>query len=150
MAANNMMMLIGRVGRDPETRYFENGRAVSKFSLAVKRPVKDKQGEDITDWFQVDVWGKQAELASELVRKGTLLSVAGACHIEEWTDKDGARQKAVKVSAEHFQLLESRSVTEGRGETGDKAPAMAGSRSSSRPGEEPGTEVLGEDDIPPF
>jgi single-strand DNA-binding protein len=148
MAANNVVMLIGRVGRDPETRYFETGKAVSKFSLAVSRPGKDKQGNEITDWFQVDVWGKQAELASELVRKGTLLSVVGACHVEEWTDKDGARQKTVKISADHFQLLESRAVSEGR-EHAERSPALAGAR-PGRTAEEPGTEVLGEDDIPPF
>jgi single-strand DNA-binding protein len=145
MAANNVVMLIGRVGRDPETRYFETGRAVSKFSLAVTRPIKDKQGNETTDWFQVDVWGKQAELASELIRKGTLLSVVGACHVEEWTDKDGAKQRTVKVSAEHFQLLESRAVSESRSEAAERAPAMAGAHKG-----DPDTEVLGADDIPPF
>jgi single-strand DNA-binding protein len=147
MAANNMVMLIGRVGRDPETRYFENGRAVSKFSLAVTRPGKDKQGQEITDWFQVDVWGKQAELAGELIRKGALISVVGACHVEEWTDKDGAKQKSVKVAADHFQMLESKAVSDSRHEAGDRAPALAGTR---RGADEPGTEVLGDDDIPPF
>lgn len=145
MAANNVVMLIGRVGRDPETRYFETGKAVSRFSLAVNRPVKDKQGNEITDWFQVDVWGKQAELASELVRKGTLLSVVGACHLEDWTDKDGTKQRSVKIAADGFQLLESRSVAESRGD-GERPTALTGAR--SRPAAD--TETLGEDDIPPF
>lgn len=104
MSANNTIVLIGRVGRDPETRTIASGKSVSKFSLAVNRPGKDQPA----DWFQVEVWGKQAELAAELIRKGQLISVAGACHIDEWTDKDGSKQRAVKVAADGFQLLERR------------------------------------------
>lgn len=115
MAANNMIMVIGRVGRDPEVRTISSGRSVAKFSVAVNRPVKDKQGNSITDWFNVDLWGRQAELAGELVRKGTLLSVVGACQIDEYTDRDGNRQKMVKIAAESFQLLESKGAEGGRG-----------------------------------
>ncbi len=146
MAANNMLMVIGRVGKDPETRYFENGRAVSKFSVAVNRPVKDKEGHEVTDWFSVDIWGKQAELASELIRKGMLVSVAGACHIDEWTDQAGLKQKMVKVAAESFQLLESRAVSEGR-VANERVPAVAGARSAAA---DDGGDLIHEDDIPPF
>ncbi|MBC7541620.1 MAG: single-stranded DNA-binding protein [Candidatus Sericytochromatia bacterium] len=148
MAANNTLMIIGRVGKDPETRYFENGRAVSKFSLAVNRPVKDKQGNEMTDWFSVDIWGKQAELASELIRKGMLISVSGACHVDEWTDPQGVKQKMVKVAADSFQLLESRAVSESR-DAGERVPALAGSRSTV-PNDELGGDLIHEDDIPPF
>ena len=147
MAANNQIMVIGRVGRDPETRYFETGRAVSRFSLAVNRPGKDKQGNETTDWFNVDVWGKQAELASELIRKGTLLSVSGACHIDEWTDQSGARQKMVKIAADSFQLLESRAVAEER-HAQERQAVPAGGRARPEPAES--GPPLSEDDIPPF
>jgi single-strand DNA-binding protein len=108
MAANNTIMVIGRVGKDPETRTIASGRTVAKFSIAVRRPGKDAKGQEITDWFSVDLWGKQAELAGDLIRKGALISVAGACQIDEWTDQAGLRQKMVKIAAESFQLLESK------------------------------------------
>lgn len=147
MAANNLIMVIGRVGRDPEVRYFENGRAVAKFSIAVNRPVKDKQGNEVTDWFNVDLWGKQAELASELIRKGTLLSVNGACHIDEWTDQQGVKQRSVKIAADHFQLLESKTASDERSSHGQRAPVAAG---HPTPASEPGGDFLADDDIPPF
>ncbi|MBC7542081.1 MAG: single-stranded DNA-binding protein [Candidatus Sericytochromatia bacterium] len=108
MAANNTIMVIGRVGKDPETRTIASGRTVAKFSIAVRRPGKDAKGQEITDWFSVDLWGKQAELAGDLIRKGALISVAGACNIDEWTDQAGLRQKMVKIAAESFQLLEAK------------------------------------------
>lgn len=137
MAANNTILVIGRVGRDPETRTINTGRAVTKFSLAVNRPVKDKQGNAITDWFNVELWGKQADLAGELVRKGALISVAGACQIDEYTDRDGNKQRAVKINADGFQLLGGRDDQERQG--GDRTPR---------------TQAQGfgydDDDIPPF
>lgn len=111
MAANNTIILIGRVGRDPETRTVGSGKAVTKFSLAVNRPGREAG----TDWFNVELWGKQAELGMSLLRKGALVSVAGACHIDEYTDKQGNKQKVVGVSADGFQLLEKR---------GDEIPAF--------------------------
>lgn len=145
MAANNLIMVIGRVGKDPETRYFENGRAVAKFSIAVNRPVRDKQGNEVTDWFQVDIWGKQAELASELVRKGSLISVTGACHVDEWTDPQGTKQKMTKIAAEGFQLLESKAASDERASHDGRAPVAAGHAAAPE-----GGEYLADDDIPPF
>jgi single-strand DNA-binding protein len=118
MAANNMIMVIGRVGKDPETRTVSSGRSVTKFSLAVRRPGKDQKGQEITDWFSVDIWGKQAELAQELIRKGILISVAGSCNIDEWTDQAGARQKMVKIAADSFQLLEAKGASGDQGSGG--------------------------------
>jgi single-strand DNA-binding protein len=143
MAANNTLMIIGRVGKDPEVRTTQTGKAVTKFTLAVRRPGKDSKGQEITDWFQVELWGKQAELAGELVRKGTLLSVAGACHIDEWSDKDGNRQKSVKVSADGFQLLESKST--------DHGPPAPQTGERRRPAPQPADSTFfDDDDIPPF
>lgn len=139
MAANNNCSFIGRVGKDPETRFLDNGRCVCKFSLAVNRPIKDKQGNAITDWFQVDLWGKQAELAGELIRKGALIAVNGATHIDEWTDRDGGRQKMVKVAAEGFQLLESKKDAEEQ-QTQRRAAVPPPADQS----------FLDDDEIPPF
>src|SRR5438105_2634923 len=111
MAGNNMCMLIGRSGAAPEVRYLDNGRVVTKVRIAVNRPMgKDKDGNKITDWFNVDFWGKKAELAGELIKKGSLVSVTGAVHIEEWTDNAGAKRTSVKISADDFQMLESKAA----------------------------------------
>lgn len=153
MAANNTIMVVGRAGRDAEVRMLQSGRAVAKFSLAVTRPGKDPQGQETTDWFQVDLWGRQAELAGEFVKKGTLLSVAGACHIEDWTDRDGHKRTSVKISADGFQLLESRASREERGqyEAREARPMAATAAPAAKPaGDAFEGEFLEEDDIPPF
>jgi single-strand DNA-binding protein len=146
MSANNTIVIIGRVGKDPETRTIASGKAVAKFAVAVRRPGKDRDGQEVTDWFSVDLWGKQAELAGDLVRKGTLLSVAGACHIDEWTDQSGNRQKMVKVSADSFQLLEA------KGSSGDGPPApQTGERQRRPAAPAPSADTFFDDsDIPPF
>jgi single-strand DNA-binding protein len=138
MSANNQIFLIGRVGKEPESKVISSGKAFTTFSLAVRRPGKDKQGHELTDWFSVSTWGKQAELAAELIRKGALISVVGACNIDEWTDSNGNRQKMVKVSADNFQLLERRE---------DSAP-QAGQR--QREMGRTGNHDIDPDEIPPF
>jgi single-strand DNA-binding protein len=131
MQGNNCVMLIGRVGKDPETRTIASGKAVTKFSLAVNRPAKDAP----SDWFQVELWGKQAELAADLIRKGALISVVGACHVDEWTAQDGTKQRSVKVAADGFQLLERRDA--------EQSPRQ---REMGRTG----NHDIDPDDIPPF
>jgi single-strand DNA-binding protein len=137
MQGNNVVMLIGRVGKDPETRTIASGKSVTKFSLAVNRPAKDAP----SDWFQVELWGKQAELAADLIRKGALISVVGACHVDEWTAQDGNKQRSVKVAADGFQLLERRDAD------GPPAP-QTGSR--QREMGRTGSNDIDPDDVPPF
>jgi single-strand binding protein len=67
----NSIVLVGRAGRDPEMRYFESGRVKTTFSIAVNRPTKEKE----TDWFDIEIWGRQAEIAGEYVRKGSLIGL---------------------------------------------------------------------------
>ena len=104
MAANNTIMLIGRVGKEPESKTTPTGKAVTRFGLAVNRPGQQKA----TDWFGVELWGKQAELALSLLKKGSHVSVAGTCHIDEYQDKQGQTQRMVKGTADGFQILERR------------------------------------------
>ena len=144
MSANNAILIIGRVGKDPETRTIASGKSVTKFSLAVRRPGKDAKGQEITDWFSIDLWGKQAELAAELITKGMLISVAGACHIDEWKDQQGQTQRMVKVSANGFQPLESK----GDGQ-GDRQQQPAQQRRPAAPAPKQ-DDFIDEDDIPPF
>lgn len=141
MAANNMIMLIGRLGRDPELRFAQNGTtAIATFSLAVDRPGRrDAQGNRTTDWFNVKLFGKQAELANDMLRKGARASVVGACHQEKW-EKDGQRQERTVVSADSFQILDSRT---------DGSPEPAAPRLEPAPAP-PASTYFDDDDIPPF
>lgn len=101
----NHVVLVGRSGKDSEIRYFESGSAVTRFTLAVNRPVKDGQ----TDWFDVEVWGKQAEIAGEYVKKGTLVGVEGRVRWDSWNHKDtGDLMIRPVVVADSIRLLGSK------------------------------------------
>lgn len=104
MAANNTIVIIGRAGSDAEVRT-AGQHQVAKFNLAVNRNSKDKSGQYPTDWFGVELWGKQAEAAQNMVRKGDQYSVSGTCCIETWEDKQGVKQTKVLVKADGFQCL---------------------------------------------
>lgn len=101
----NHVVLVGRAGRDPEIRYLESGKVVTTFSLAVNRPMKEPQ----TDWFDIEVWGKQAEIAGEYVKKGSLIGVEGRIRWDSWTSKEtGDLNIKPIVIADNIRLLGSK------------------------------------------
>ena len=104
----NSVVLVGRVGADPEIKYFETGRVKTTFSLAVNRPVKRTEGVDNTDWFRIELWGKQAEIANEYVRKGGLVGIEGRLEFNRWTDQSGQKQEMPIISANNLRLLGSK------------------------------------------
>ncbi|PIQ26000.1 single-stranded DNA-binding protein [bacterium (Candidatus Blackallbacteria) CG17_big_fil_post_rev_8_21_14_2_50_48_46] len=73
----NTVILVGRAGRNPEIKYFESGKTLATFSLAVDRPKSSPDGESQTDWFKIELWGRQAEIAYEYVKKGSLVGIRG-------------------------------------------------------------------------
>lgn len=101
----NHVVLVGRAGRDAEIRYFESGKVVTTFSLAVNRPVKDGQ----TDWFDIELWGKQAEIAGEYVKKGSLVGIEGRVRWDSWNHKDtGEPMTRPMIVADSIRLLGSK------------------------------------------
>ena len=101
----NHVVLIGRAGRDPEMRYFESGKVVTTFSLAVNRPLKDGQ----TDWFDVEIWGKPAEIAGEYVKKGSLIGIEGKVRWDSWLHREtGEPMTRPMVIADNIRLLGSK------------------------------------------
>ena len=101
----NHMVLVGRAGRDPEVGYFDSGKVVTTFSLAVNRPVKDSQ----TDWFDIEIWGKQAEIAGEYVKKGSLIGIEGKIRWDTWNHKEtGEPMTRPVVVADNIRLLGSK------------------------------------------
>jgi single-strand DNA-binding protein len=110
MASFNKIIIVGHLGRDQETRYTPQGTAVSNFSLATTERRKDKSGEqqDITTWFRVSLWGKQAENIGQYLLKGRQVYVEGKLRTEEYTDRDGNKRMSLEVSATDVQLLGSK------------------------------------------
>lgn len=103
----NKIIVIGNLGRDPELRYTPQGNAVCNFSVATSEKKRDKAGEmqEITTWFRVTTWNKQAENASKYLTKGRPVYVEGRLRIEEWTDRDGKSRYTLEVNATDLQFL---------------------------------------------
>ena len=79
----NSVTLVGRAGRDPEVRYFESGNVVANLTMAVNRRGRSEE----PDWFNLEIWGKQAQVAADYVKKGSLIGVTGSFKLDKWMDK---------------------------------------------------------------
>jgi single-strand DNA-binding protein len=99
MAGVNKVILVGNVGRDPEIVYFQSGEAVAKFSIATSEKWKSKSGErqERTEWHNVEVYGKTAEVVRDYVTKGKPLYIEGSLRTDEWEDRDGNKRKTTKI-----------------------------------------------------
>ena len=106
----NSVVLVGRAGQDPELKYLEpSGTAKATFSLAVDRPVKRTEGVDTTDWFRIELWEKQAQIAADYVRKGSLVGIQGRLEFQKWKDPQGQWREMPVIRASSLRLLGSRS-----------------------------------------
>jgi single-strand DNA-binding protein len=121
----NKVILVGRLGRDPETRYTGGGQAVANFSVATDESYKDKNGErqKRTEWHKIVVWSKLAEIAQQYLKKGSLLYLEGRLQTREWQDKEGQKRTTTEIVATNFRMLG------GRSEGAAAAGAGAGARS---------------------
>ncbi len=110
----NKITIIGNLGRDPELRYTPQGDAVCDFSVAVNDRKRDKAGDwqDITTWFKVSFWGKQAENASKYLAKGRQVYIEGRLQLEEWTDRDGNNRQTLAIRGSELQFISDRSGDE--------------------------------------
>lgn len=102
----NVVTLTGRVGGDPDVKYFESGSIVCNLSLAVDRRQKN---ENITDWFALKLWGKTAEVAANYVRKGSLIGVTGSLELETWKDRNTGEDRSKPIiKVDRLELLGSK------------------------------------------
>jgi single-strand DNA-binding protein len=103
----NKIIIVGNLGKEPELRYTPQGNPVCNFTVATNEKKKDKAGEtqDITTWFTVTFWGKQAETAAQYLTKGRPVYIEGRLHIEEWTDKEGKVRQTLKVNGTELQFI---------------------------------------------
>jgi single-strand DNA-binding protein len=122
----NKVILVGRLGRDPETRYTGSGQAVANFSLATDESYKDRNGErqKRTEWHKIVVWGKQAEIAQQYLKKGSLVFIEGRIQSREWQDKEGQKRTSFEIVANNFRMLGGRAegAAAAAGGTGTAAP----------------------------
>ena len=108
----NSVTLVGRAGRDPEVRYFESGSVVANLTLAVNR----RSREEEPDWFNLEIWGKQAQVAADYVKKGSLIGITGSFKLDRWNDKkNGEERTKPVVRVERLELMGSKRDSETRG-----------------------------------
>ena len=102
----NVVSLVGRAGRDPEMKYFESGSVKCSLTLAVNRRSKRT---DEPDWFELEIWGKTAEVAGNYVRKGSLIGVKGAVKFDHWKDRNtGEERQKLLIRVDQLDLLGGR------------------------------------------
>ncbi len=115
MAGVNKVILLGNGGQDPEMRYTPAGKAIASFSVATSERYKDKEGntQERTEWHRVTLFGRQAEIAGEYLRKGSQVYIEGRIQTEKYTDKEGVERYATKIIGDRLQLLGRRSEDDG-------------------------------------
>lgn len=141
----NKVILVGNLGRDPEVRSLPSGQPVANFTLATNRRWRDKNGnrQEETEWHNIEVWGKQAEVAGQYLKKGKQIYLEGRIRTRSWEDKQtGEKKYRTEIVCENFQML---------GQRGDMEMG-GGAASSGSSYEEPsyggGGGEAEEDDIP--
>tara|TARA_Y100001968_G_scaffold325581_1_gene367063 strand:+ start:777 stop:1166 length:390 start_codon:yes stop_codon:yes gene_type:complete len=108
----NSVTLVGRAGRDPEVRYFESGSVVANLTLAVNR----RSRNDEPDWFNLEIWGKQAQVAADFVKKGSLIGIVGSFKLDSWKDrKTGEDKSKPVVRVDRLELLGSKKESDNNG-----------------------------------
>lgn len=162
MASVNKVILVGNLGRDPEMRYMPSGDALASFSIATTDTWKDKNGQkqERTEWHRISMFGKQAEVAGEYLKKGSSVYIEGRLQTRKWQDKEGNERQTTEVVADRMQMLGGRS---GGGNTyevmdddmNQDTPAPRQSAPASAPKQSPAQKPAGgggfddfEDDIP--
>jgi single-strand DNA-binding protein len=110
MASLNKVMLIGNLGKDPEVRYTAGGSAVASFSLATSEKFKNKAGEweERTEWHNITLWGRQAEVAGEYLSKGKTVYIEGRLQTRKWQDRDGNTRYTTEIVGDTMKMLSPR------------------------------------------
>jgi single-strand DNA-binding protein len=104
----NKITLVGNLGRDPELKYTPQGTPVCTFSMATNERRKDARGgeqEEVTTWFRVTLWGRQAETAAQYLQKGRAVYIEGRLRVEEYTGKEGGPRYSLEVNATDLQFI---------------------------------------------
>ncbi len=149
----NKVILVGRLGRDPETRYTSSGQAVCNFSLATDESFRDRSGErqKRTEWHKIVAWGKLAEICQKFLKKGSQIYIAGRIQSRQWDDKEGQKRTSYEIVAGEMRMLDRRAegVAAGAAAAGEADPTGSG-HSQVQPGGDDlsGGPEIADEDIP--
>lgn len=162
MASVNKVILVGNLGRDPETRYSPDGSAITNVSIATTDKWKDKttgEQKEATEWHRVVFFNRLAEIAGEYLKKGKQVYVEGHLRTRKWTDKEGHEKYTTEVVASEMKMLGSREGAGGgsgaddgfKDDGGGRAPRESGGPSAQRPAAKaPAANIADMDDDIPF
>jgi single-strand DNA-binding protein len=148
----NKVILVGRLGKDPEIRSTPNGTSVAKFTVATDEKFTDRNGEkqERTEWHNITAWGKLGEICGQYLRKGKLVYIEGSIRTDSWDDKEtGQKKYRTEVVANTMKMLDRRG-DEGGGGGGGERGAYAPSRTSTSGKPAPATDVMEDDEDVPF
>ncbi|RFC34861.1 MAG: single-strand DNA-binding protein [Candidatus Nitrotoga sp. SPKER] len=150
----NKVILVGRLGKDPETRYMPNGEAVTNATLATSENWKDKSGEkqEKTEWHNLTFYRRLAEIAGEFLKKGSMIYIEGKLATRKWQDKEGKDRYTTDIIVNEMQMLSSKSGS-GNFDTVDKPAASSSVGASATNTNKPAPVKSGgfdnfDDDIP--
>jgi single-strand DNA-binding protein len=139
----NKVMLIGRLGKDPEVKYTPSGTPVAKFTLATDEVFKDRNGEQQrrTEWHTVVAWSRLAEICGEYLTKGKQVYIEGSIRSRQWEDQNGGKRTAYEIIAREMKMLGSRADSE--------RPSSSSGSVSASPGHGPAEFEAGGESPPP-
>jgi single-strand DNA-binding protein len=149
----NKVILIGRLGRDPEIKYTPSGAPVAKFSVATDEVFKDRAGEQQrrTEWHNIVAWNKLAEICGEYLTKGKQVYIEGSIRSRQWEDQSGNKRTAYEIVARDMKMLGSRADAERNSAVAATAPTtMSGAATNDRdpPLEAPSSPEITDEDLP--
>lgn len=155
MSSVNKVIIIGNLGRDPETKYMPSGDAMTNIAVATTDKWKDKatgEQKEATEWHRIAFFGKLAEIAGQYLKKGSQVYIEGRLRTRKWTDKEGAEKYTTEIIADTMQMLGkkpdgSRDSDSGYGQETAPRPQRNSEPPSSRPRPAPNFSDM-DDDIP--
>ena len=149
MSSLNKVMLIGRLGQDPEVRYTQSNTAVATLNLATNERYKDGNGEyqDKTEWHRVVAWGRTAEICQQYLTKGSMIYVEGPLQTREWEDKQGQKRYTTEVKALQMTMLDSKGSGGGGMSEMPSAPSSKNAQNSGASASQGVNKTVNLDDI---
>ena len=148
MASVNKVIIVGNLGRDPESRYSQSGDCICNIAVATTESWKDKNSgekKELTEWHRIVLYRKLGEIASQYLKKGSQVYIEGRLHTRKWTDKDGVERYTTEIVADDMKMLGSR---DGGGDHGQQQQGGQRPRNQTRPQQHSTPERYFDDDIP--
>lgn len=147
----NKVILVGRLGRDPELKYTASGTPFCRFSMATDDSWNDKgtgERQERTEWHNIVTWDRLAEICNQYLTKGKLVYIEGSLQTREWDDQEGNKKKMTEIRARDMVMLSSASEGSGGGGQRRSPPAEAAAGANSSAGGATGSSTITDDDIP--